>query len=222
MDADVVVAHAQLRLLGHLGLGDQVAPRRIPPGELDAGRFADHAASSVAPDEILRSQRPAVGQRDIDAGVVLRKAGHLGRVVHPHRQLGDPGRHDPLDLALPDPQRVRMTRREVAHVQHGRRERRDLSHLALGEEAIGDSALIEHLDRARVKAAGARADEHVIGTPLDHRDVDLRQRQLARQHHPRRTASGDHNRVLSHIHLTLPFPSGSELRRAIMGHGRGL
>ena len=33
-------------------------------------------------------------------------------------------------------------------------ERRGLSHLTLREEPIGDPALIEHLDRARVKAAG--------------------------------------------------------------------
>ena len=114
------------RLLGHLDLGDQVAPRRIPAGELDAGCLADQAASAVAPDEILRPQRPAVGQLDVDAGVVLREARHLASVVDPHRQLGDPGGHDPLDLVLPDPERVRMTRREVAHVQHGRAEHRGL------------------------------------------------------------------------------------------------
>ena len=34
------------------------------------------------------------------------------------------------------------------------RERRDLSRPALFEEPIGDPALIEHLDRARVNAAG--------------------------------------------------------------------
>ena len=112
------------------------------------------AASSVAPDEILRPQRLAVGQLDVDAGVVLREARHLASVVDPHRQLGDPGGHDPLDLVLPDPERVRMTRREVAHVQHGRAEHRGLSHLTLREEPIGDPTLIEHLDRARVKTAG--------------------------------------------------------------------
>ena len=158
------------------------------------------ASSSVASDEVLRSQRVAVRQVDVDAGVVLREARHLTAVIDPHRQLGDPGRHDPLDLVLPDPQRVRMTRRKVAHVQHGRAERHGLSHLTLREEAIGDPALIQHLDRARVKAAGPGADEHVIGTPLDHRHIHLRQRQLRRQHHPCRTASGDHYFMLGHRH----------------------
>ena len=154
VDARGVVTDALRRLLGHLDLGDQVAPRRIPPRELDAGCFTDDAASSVAPDEILRPQRLAVGQIDVDAAVVLREARHLMSVIDPHRQLGDPGGHDPLDLVLPDPERIRMTRREVAHVQHGRGQHRGLSHLTLREEPISDPTLIQHLDRARVKTAG--------------------------------------------------------------------
>jgi len=56
MDAEGVAADAQFRLLSHLDLGDQAARGRIPAGELDAGCSADDAASSVAPDEILRPQ----------------------------------------------------------------------------------------------------------------------------------------------------------------------
>jgi len=148
MYAAIVVADAKFRLLRHFDLGYQVAPGRIPSGELDAGRFTDEAASSVAPDEIPRSQRPVVGQLDVDAGVVLCEARHLASVKDPDRQLGDPGGHDPLDLVLPDPERIRMTRREVAHVQDGRGQHRGLGHLALGEEAIGDPTLIQQLDRA--------------------------------------------------------------------------
>jgi len=59
-----------------------------------------------------------------------------------------------LDLVLKDPERIGMTCREVAHVQHGRSERSDLSHLTLREEPISDTTLIQHLDRARVKTAG--------------------------------------------------------------------
>jgi len=61
---------------------------------------------------------------------------------------------DPLDRALPDPERVRMARREVAHVQDRGAERRGLDRPALGEEPVGDAALVEHIDRARVQAAG--------------------------------------------------------------------
>ena len=72
-----VAANAPFRLLGHLDLGEQGARRRIPAGKLDAGCLADQAASAVAPDEILRPHALAVGQLDVDAGVVLREAGHL-------------------------------------------------------------------------------------------------------------------------------------------------
>ena len=99
------------------------------------------SASSVAPDEVLRAQRLTVGQPDVDPGVVLREAGHLASVRDAHRQLGDPGGQEPLDVVLPEPERVRMTRREVAHVQHGRAERRDLSRLTLGEESTSDPTL---------------------------------------------------------------------------------
>jgi hypothetical protein len=74
MGADGVVADAQLRLLGHLDLGDDAADGRVPPGKRDAGGLADQAASSVTPDEIVRPQRLAVGERDVDASVVLRDA----------------------------------------------------------------------------------------------------------------------------------------------------
>ena len=75
-------------------------------------------------------------------------------------------------------------------------EARDLRHLPFREEPIGDAALIEHLDGARVQTARARADEVLAGAPLDNGDVDARQRQFARQHQPCRTCSGDHHRML--------------------------
>ena len=46
-----------------------------------------------------------------------------------------------------------------------------------------------------VQTAGARAVELLVGAALDDGNVDPRQRQLGRQHHPRRTASGDHDRM---------------------------
>jgi hypothetical protein len=46
----------------------------------------------------------------------------------------------------------------------------------------------------------ARADEVLAGASLDNGNVDPRQRQLARQHQPRRTSSGDHHRMLGHSH----------------------
>ena len=75
----------------------------------------------------------------------------------------------------------------------------DRMDLPLGEEPLRDAALIEHLDRAGVQTAGARAVEVLAGAPFDDDDVDARQRQLARQHQPRRTAAGDHHRM-RHAH----------------------
>ena len=157
MHARGSAADAQFRLLGHLDLGEQAARRRIPAGELDAGCFTDQTASSVAPDEILRPQRLAVGQLDVDAGVVLREARHLTSAIDRHRQLADPAGQYPLDVVLPQPEPVVVPGRKVADVQPGPGEPRDLSHLSLREEPIGDSALIENLDGARVQTARARA-----------------------------------------------------------------
>ena len=198
VDAEGVMAGALRGLLGHLGLGDQVALRRIRPGELDAGSLADDAPSSVAADEIPGPQRPAAGQRDVDAGVVLSEACHLGFEIDPHLQLGKPAAHDPLDLVLEDPEEIRMARREVAGVEQGVAERHRRMGLTLCEKPTGDPALVEDLDRARVDATGPRVAELVVGARLDDRHVDLRQRQLSRQHHSRRTTSGDHHVVLGH------------------------
>jgi hypothetical protein len=100
-DAATLGAHAELRLLVHLDLGDQPAGGRIPPGELDAGRLPDQAASSVAADEIVRPQRPAIGQLDVDAGVVLGEARHRTLAMDRNRQLADPAGQDALEVALP-------------------------------------------------------------------------------------------------------------------------
>ena len=148
MDAEGVAADAPFRLLGHLDLGDQAARRRIPPGELDAGCFTDQTASSVAPDEILRPQRLAVGQLDVDAGVVLRETRHLTSAIDRHRQLADPAGQDALDVVLPQPEPVVVPGGKVADVQRDPGEPRDLRHLSLREEPIGDSTLIENLDGA--------------------------------------------------------------------------
>src|SRR4029079_5713731 len=66
------------------------------------------------------------------------------------------------------------------------------------EEAIRDATLIEHLDRARMQTACARAGEVLAGAPLDNGDVDPQERELPRQHQPRRASSSDHHRMLCH------------------------
>ena len=117
IDALVIAADAPRRLVGHLDLGNQVADRRIPPREVDAGFLADQAATAVASDEVLRPQRTAVGQLDVDAGVVLGKARHLTSAIDRHRQLVDPGGEDALDAVLPQREPVVVASRKVADVE---------------------------------------------------------------------------------------------------------
>ena len=119
-----------------------------------------------------------------------------------HLELADPVGQDALDVVLPQPEPVGVPGGEVADVEVDPGEPCDLRHLSLREEPIGDPALVEDLDGARVQAAGARAGEVLAGAPLDDGDVDARQRQLARQHQPRRTSAGDHHRML---HPVTPF-----------------
>ena len=200
VDAAGVAADPPLRLSGHLDLGDEVAGRRIRSGERDAGCLADHAATAIASDEVRRPERRAVRQPDVDAGVVPVEAGHLASAQDRHGQLTDPAGQDALDVALPEREPVVVPGRKVADVQARPGEPRDLGLLALRDEAIGDPALVEDLDRARVQPARARADEVLARASLDDDHVDPRQGQLARQHQPRRAAAGDHHRVLGHRH----------------------
>jgi hypothetical protein len=146
--AEGVAAAARFRFLGHLDLRDQAARRRIPARELDARCFPDDAAPSVAPDEVLGPQRSTVGQLHVDAGVVLRHTGHLTSASNRHGQLADPIGQDALDVVLPQPEPVVVPGWKVADVQGDPGEARDLGHLPLGEEPIGDPTLIEDLDRA--------------------------------------------------------------------------
>jgi hypothetical protein len=52
--------------------------------------------------------------------------------------------------------------------------------------------------------ASCTQTEYILAwSPLDNGDVDVRQRQLARQHQPCRTSSGDHHRMLGHRHTPI-------------------
>ena len=148
MGADRILVKPPLRLLGHFDFGDQPARRRIPAGELDAGSLANQAAAAIAPDEILRPERLTVGERDVDAGVVLRETRHVTSAIDRHRQLADPLGQDALDVVLPQPEHVVVPGGKVADVQRDHVEAHDLIDLSLREEPIGDSALIENLDGA--------------------------------------------------------------------------
>lgn len=132
VDPGVVVPDPQRRLLRHLHLGHQVAARCLPPG---GSRCRPPCERRCGRRRSRRGTAPAATRRptgDVDTRVVLGEARHLAAVEHLHRQLGDPAGHDPLDPALPDPQRVGVARREVADVQHGAGQRHRLGDLPLG------------------------------------------------------------------------------------------
>src|SRR5690242_16064315 len=81
VDADVVLSQAGRWVLRQHGLPDQVAPRRRGADELDADGLADGAATAVGTDEPGRPQRPAPGDVDVHAGVVLLQPRDLDTVV---------------------------------------------------------------------------------------------------------------------------------------------
>ena len=143
------------RRLGELCLGDQVAGGRIRSRERDAGGLADLTAPAVAPDEILRPQRAVFTQFDIHAGFVLREARYFNAAIDRHLELVDPAAEDPLDVVLPQPEAVRMAGGKAAEIEMDSGKRDGLRLLPLGKEAIGNAALIEDLEGARVESARA-------------------------------------------------------------------
>ncbi len=199
MDADSIETCAPFRFLAQPHLGDQVAARRVPALERDAGRPADHTASPVRADEVRGADRLAGAETDLDATLVLHEPDDLMTAMDEHAEFVEPAGHDPLDVVLPQPQSVRMPGGEIADVQHHGAEPRRLRDLPLVQKAAGDATLVEDLDRAGVEPARPRAGEFRRRAPLDNRNVYTRQRQFPGQHHPRRPAADDYHRVLPHV-----------------------
>src|SRR5262249_61747345 len=181
MDANGVVAEAPFRLLGHLDLGGQPAHRWIPSSKLNAGCFTDQPPSPVAPDEIIRPQRLAIRQLNIDAGVVLRKTRHFTSPSDRHRQLADPFGQDALDVVLPQREHVVVPAGKVADIQrdvetYGRMQ------LSSRDEPSRDSSLIGNLDGAREEASSTRSDEVLGAWSLHNEEVGNPPGQIARPH----------------------------------------
>ena len=106
MCADVVVSEAELGFLAHLDLSDHPARRGVQPDEVDACRLSHQAAAAVASDDVLGSERHAVGQRDIDASRVLHDACDLAATHDGNAELADPVGQDGLEVTLPQRQQV--------------------------------------------------------------------------------------------------------------------
>ena len=92
-------------------------------------------------------QRATIRQFDADRGVILREARHLAAAIDRYRQLGQPIGENALDMILPEPQHVIVAGRQVRDLErnvkvHG------FVQLSLGQEAVGDSALVQDLASA--------------------------------------------------------------------------
>src|SRR5690348_9309516 len=92
-----------------------------------------------------------------------------------------------------------MASRQVADVEGSSCEGCEPDRLPLRNEAIGDSPLIEYLDRAWVQAAGAQPLDILLFAPLDNGNIHARHCQLARYHHSCRPSPGDHYRMPVHF-----------------------
>jgi hypothetical protein len=91
------------------------------------------------------------------SAVVLRETRHLALAQDGNAQLIEPAGQDALEAALQQRHPVGMAGGEIADLQQHPGEYLHLRCLSLGEKAIDDTALIQHLDGAGVQAAGARA-----------------------------------------------------------------
>ena len=118
MDAEGVAADAPFRLLGHLGLGDQVAGRRIPAREsrcrppCGPGCVRRRSRRDIAPAASCPSDSSTSTPVSSCAKPVTSRA-----AIDRHRQLLDPAGQDALDVVLPQPEPVGVAGGKVADVE---------------------------------------------------------------------------------------------------------
>ena len=77
----------------------------------------------------------------------------------------------------------------------------DLPGLALLQESVRNTALVENLDRARQEAERALTHEILILPPLHDRDVNPCQRQFPRQHETRWTRPHNDHLMSRHVRI---------------------
>jgi hypothetical protein len=116
----------------------------------------------------------AVGELDYHTGSVLYEARHLAAVIDRHTQFSDPSGEYALDVLLPQGQAIIVPGRIVADIQSNAGEPDDLGNLPLRQEPIGNAALIEDLDAARVQTARAQAGDVLAAAPFDDCHIDAR------------------------------------------------
>jgi len=75
--------------------------------------------------------------------------------------------------------------------------RAEIGHLGVRqpEEGLGESQLVQHLQRGRVDGVAAEITQK-IRVLLEHRDAQAGAHEQQTQHHPRRSAAGDQHPLL--------------------------
>ncbi len=81
----------------------------------------------------------------------MRETGHLAFAQDGNAQLVEPAGQDALEVALQQRHPIVVAGGEVADVHRDPSERLHLHRLPLCEEAIDDTALVQHLDGAGVQ-----------------------------------------------------------------------
>ncbi|GAB3096952.1 hypothetical protein GCM10027054_25240 [Isoptericola nanjingensis] len=193
--AALVDGPGALQVPVHLDVGDEGGAGRVRTDEVDAGGPPHDAATAVGAHDVSRPHRVARTEQHVDAVVVLHHALDLDAAPDRDAHLLGPREEQPLDAVLEQRQRVRVARGQARQGEARAAERHRGDRGPLGEEPVGDAALVEQLDRAGVDPAAARADEVLRVASLEDDDVRPREAQLARQHEPRRAAA-DHRHVV--------------------------
>jgi hypothetical protein len=199
-DTETLVSLANLvrhrsQLVGrrrHLHLSEK--PFRLSglAGKPDAQQPAYQATAAVAAGQPARAQPCAVNQFDRDSVVVLLDACHLVAAADLSAELDGALGQQAVGDRLRDAEDV-----TVRGVQGCRRRLVDPGEaagtgilLAVCQEPVQQAALVHDLDAARMQAE--RADQLArLRILLQHQHVHVVEPQLARQHHPGRTAPAD-------------------------------
>jgi hypothetical protein len=92
---------------------------------------------------------------------------------------------------------------------------------ATGEEPVGESAKSKHLKGPPMDRKCTRLG-HALGAPLEHCDINLRQRELAGEPQPNRATANDHNiEFLVHAEYSYSaamtrWPAGSGMAEKVL------
>jgi hypothetical protein len=126
-------------------------------GELDPGRLPDDAAAAVAADDVPGPQ-VRVAHGDGDTVGVLREPGDGDAAGDRHTQSENPFGELALGLRLCQEQRVPVPAVQGGEVEPGLQAGEVPSghRPALGQERVGEPALVQHLDAARVQGERSR------------------------------------------------------------------